>query len=92
MAASARKFLGCQNVDAPSARSESKPMNLLRPHEQGQCRLILDFGVERAQSFRLGRTEKTLVGGDQDEVVATTASVLGESQRRVQDDPVGGVD
>ena len=29
---------------------------LLRRHEQGQSRLILDFGVERAQPFSLGGT------------------------------------
>jgi hypothetical protein len=62
-------------------------MNLLRSHEQGQCRLILVLGIERVQPFGLGSAEKALVGGDEDEVVAAAASVLGESQRRVQDDP-----
>src|SRR4051794_7704923 len=54
-------------------------------------RLILGFGIERAQPFGLGGMEKTLVGGDQDEVVAMAASVLGESQHRVQDDRIGRV-
>jgi hypothetical protein len=38
-----------------------KPVSLLRPHKQRQCRLILGFGIERAQPFGLGGTEKSLV-------------------------------
>ena len=45
-------------------------MSLLRSPKRSQSHLILCFRIERAQSLRLGGTQKALIGGDQDEVVA----------------------
>jgi hypothetical protein len=40
----------------------------------------------------LGSTEETLIGRDQDEVVALASEILGEPQRSMHDDGVGGID
>jgi serine/threonine protein kinase/Flp pilus assembly protein TadD len=50
-----------------------KSTSPLRSQERGQCRLVPDFRVERAQPFRPGGAEEALIGGNENQVVAGAA-------------------
>ena len=54
--------------------------------------MILAFGIEGYDPFGLGGTEKALVGGNEREVVAATAEVLGDIHGNLKKDGIGGVD
>jgi hypothetical protein len=52
--------------------TRSNRLGALWPDQGDQGCLILGIGIERGQSFGLGSAEKTLVGGDQNEIVTST--------------------
>ena len=59
-----------------------------RLNECGECRLILRFWIESGQTLSLSGSEKPLVGGDQNQVIAVGTPTSGDGQRRSEHDSI----